>query len=835
MSNDANTTPTDTTDVDNNNTNDNVLDNDTNNENMNNEPEIKKREGITPIFLTFETQEKFGLRPDTDVTVDYPWKLVSKSRVLEDISQHGVMSDFESCQDSIKQQPNEDIMVVYDKNAQYGESFFMCLGVEAFKEEIKKKFSKDDELEKKLQERKKWSSYGSEKEIDSMKYENNRQLIRMSLKRKAKDFEDTKLVKFTDSDPLDMVYLVSERNQQSDLQKMITDADTQAVIIQKNTVAQTPKFRKVNSSVQFNPEEMSNEYYKTQEQNSHQESEEQIQEFLHNVLPRIEFSLRQNLVFNVFEDDFALLEKEDSVVGAKSENVLKEHQSFTHVEYTKGRPLSSIDWKPKSNSVIAVSSYDPRPLEKKVNDYGKSNASYAAIWSFNDPINPQMVLKAPYDIMSINYNPTQQHYVIGGLSNGQVCLWDISRKEDKFTEMNLEGKELQKSSVPYLNPIRMSHVPNSHKKAVEDIHWLPMSQIIDNEIIETDDNLTYQFVSVSSESVLVWDIRERKSASRRPSSKKNEQHEQTVWSPIKKFSMMKLDNVSDAGAYQLCMVESLSEDVYTLHLTSQDGYLIIAEWLNPSNDSKSRNIVKQLLPAHFGPVLSIDRNCYLKDVLLTVGDWSFKVWKMSVDRPLLKSPFSKNRRTVGKWSPTRPGVLFIGTEGGEIEIWDLVDKSHEPMMTHNITSCSIISIEFRISKSRAKYRNQRMAVGDSEGILHIIDVPKNLIRPGATEGSLLSEFLSREEERVDYYKKRWEMHQKEYQRLKKERKLEKEKEEKEEREEGQPSQVDTIDQNLVEDESEKEEEIEEEFLKIIQQYDKERGETELDSESGTDF
>ena len=42
--------------------------------------------------------------------------------------------------------------------------------------------------------------------------------------------------------------------------------------------------------------------------------------------------------------------------------------------------------------------------------------------------------------------------------------------------------------------------------------------------------------------------------------------------------------------------------------------------------------------------------------------------------PLLISPLSTCNLTSGEWSPTRPGVFFIGKRDGTIEIWDLIDR-----------------------------------------------------------------------------------------------------------------------------------------------------------------
>ena len=34
--------------------------------------------------------------------------------------------------------------------------------------------------------------------------------------------------------------------------------------------------------------------------------------------------------------------------------------------------------------------------------------------------------------------------------------------------------------------------------------------------------------------------------------------------------------------------------------------------------------------------------------------------------------------TTGRWSPTRPGVLFLGKVDGSMDVWDFTDSSYAP-------------------------------------------------------------------------------------------------------------------------------------------------------------
>lgn len=40
-----------------------------------------------------------------------------------------------------------------------------------------------------------------------------------------------------------------------------------------------------------------------------------------------------------------------------------------------------------------------------------------------------------------------------------------------------------------------------------------------------------------------------------------------------------------------------------------------------------------------------------------------------------------NYLTTGRWSPTRPGMLFLGKVDGSMDVWDFTDSSFTPSVT----------------------------------------------------------------------------------------------------------------------------------------------------------
>lgn len=62
---------------------------------------------------------------------------------------------------------------------------------------------------------------------------------------------------------------------------------------------------------------------------------------------RLELAIQQNLIFDVFTDDWQELGEEDSNLGTKMDSHLKEYQSFTDLKHSKDRIITFVEWHPK--------------------------------------------------------------------------------------------------------------------------------------------------------------------------------------------------------------------------------------------------------------------------------------------------------------------------------------------------------------------------------------------------------------------------------------------------------------------------------------------------------
>ena len=120
---------------------------------------------------------------------------------------------------------------------------------------------------------------------------------------------------------------------------------------------------------------------------------------------------------------------------------------------------------------------------------------------------------------------------------------------------------------------------------------------------------------------------------------------------------------------------------------------------------------------------------------------------------------------VGAWSPTRAGIFFVGTQEGNIEVWDLLEKTHEPSVCQNVTTARITQLKPWIINAKLHL----LAVSDAVGTLHILELPWNLRQPTPNEVNSVQgyviymyanmcnyifRYISREVQRIIYFNER---------------------------------------------------------------------------------
>ena len=404
-----------------------------------------------------------------------------------------------------------------------------------------------------------------------------------------------------------------------------------------------------------------------------------------------------------------------------------------------------------------------------------------------------------------------------------MVLWDLSkqtqasrkgkkggRDRDKEKEKDREGEEGGDGAItPKIGWKEVSKIETSHKRAIHDIAWITggVECNFDGKLVPSgqpgsDANKmkkswggteqqpfvfegVRQFVTLSSDGYMfIWDI--NKEYMRKDKYRKlvqGRQHESEIpWIPLIKIPLTKPDGSGEIIGLRLHLEEK-SIDPYFAAAVTEEGEFVNINWAPNESSNTSTNYGSEEpsriqpvklcaghLPdgrrvGHHGPAWSVQRHPQLPKYYITAGDWCFKIWKVGCNIPIVCSPFIDSHVTAGCWSPTRPSVVFIGTSDGNVQVWDLLDRSHEPILTQAISQDSVTCMQFKPAqegkKHQASERTEALAVGTRIGFLHIFRLPKVMVKPKSNEKADMEKYLEREVQRVKYYEGRWEKRAKE--------------------------------------------------------------------------
>ena len=521
--------------------------------------------------------------------------------------------------------------------------------------------------------------------------------------------------------------------------------------------------------------------------------------FLERAIVKVETALQQNESVDIFNETFRIVGEDEALEGAQADNELREVKNFADPTYSKSKALVSLDWMPKMQGMVAVSAVRNISFDQRTTISGQTHTSHLLLWDFRQLVRPLVILQSHHEILTFRFNKVNQNLVAGGCITGQVMLWDIgpamasaARKNNRSQGGMDDDDDL--SNIP-VSPKLVSTVEYSHRKPVSDLFWLPPNTQINYRGClvgqEHLDGNCYQFVSVAGDGmVMVWDLRYEQIAAdelrhiakakhmpTEKSSNKEGGQAKILWAPVFKAHLKRLEGVGELSLNRVCCTGSLKSSVTSksdlpgdhrshLILGTEEGDIIFADICIPKHthtlaakddeeeDTETvREFVRWIAHDHSRPSVGLQQSPFFPDILLSVSDWNFHIWKVGQSQPLFVAPISTHYLTAGAWSPTRPSVVILATAEGHLFAWDFTDSSHRASIELKATHARITSMEFLApTGATVNTRQQLLAVGDDTGTLHVFEMPRNLVRPIHKEESLMAAFLTREQQRLDYLK-----------------------------------------------------------------------------------
>ncbi|NXF06603.1 WDR63 protein, partial [Smithornis capensis] len=384
---------------------------------------------------------------------------------------------------------------------------------------------------------------------------------------------------------------------------------------------------------------------------------------------------------------------------------------------------------------------------------------------------------------------------------------EVTAAAEVTTKVSPGVIQVQQSSTepPLVTYCAASSIEYSHKKPVTDIHWLSCN-FEDNQKGGTSENRAencLQLVTCSPDcSILFWDIPAIEHHGKLSTEKVNKEKKfymapgvpntsDLCWKPLIKVVSTTIEhrdqtkmeiwpelyrNVFFCFPTLLFPANSPKESPYTEMSTSssknlevlenisanffhgnEDGEIVYSDWKMKIDTKSAKPKQTQKYILHTETINILQRSPFFKDIFLSIGGHHFAIWKEGVTNgPILQSCCSAGRYTAGQWSLTRPGVFFIGRDDGNIDIWDILKKTHVPSHFQNISK-SVITF---ISPQTASSEQHFLAVSDDLGVLHVLEICQTLSHPSSNEHANVLDYFEREVKYLKYCEQEFQEYQK---------------------------------------------------------------------------
>lgn len=390
----------------------------------------------------------------------------------------------------------------------------------------------------------------------------------------------------------------------------------------------------------------------------------------------MEHCIKQNNAIDIYEeyfDDEEAVEVTEEAPSAKTINVFRDPQEIK-------RAATHLSWHPDGNKKLAVA-YSCLQFQRS--PVGMSHDSY--IWDLENPNRPEIALKPPSPLITLEYNPKDSHVLLGGCYNGQIACWD-TRKGSLVAEL--------------------STIEFSHRDPVYGTIWLQSK------------TGTECFSASTDGQVMWWDIR-----------KISEPTEVVIMDITRKEQ---LENA--LGAISLEFESTLP----TKFMVGTEQGIVIS--CNRKAKTPAEKIVCTF-SGHHGPIYALQRNPFYPKNFLTVGDWAARIWsEESRESSIMWTRYHMAYLSDGAWSPVRPAVFFTTKMDGTLDIWDLVFKQCDPALSLKVCDDPLFCL-------RVQDTGCLIACGSELGTTTLLEVSNSLSTLQRNERNIASSIFERETRR----------------------------------------------------------------------------------------
>uniref|UniRef100_A0A671SSP5 Dynein, cytoplasmic 1, intermediate chain 2b n=1 Tax=Sinocyclocheilus anshuiensis TaxID=1608454 RepID=A0A671SSP5_9TELE len=147
--------------------------------------------------------------------------------------------------------------------------------------------------------------------------------------------------------------------------------------------------------------------------------------------------------------------------------------------------------------------------------------------------------------------------------------------------------------------------------------------------------------------------------------------------------------------------------------------------------------ISEMFEGHHGPITGLDCHTAAGPVdfshlfVTSSFDWTVKLWSTKNNKPLYSFEDNSDYVYDVMWSPTHP-ALFACVDGvGHLDLWNLNNETEVP------TASVTVEGNPALNRVRWAHSGREVAVGDSEGQVHIYDVGEQISVPRQDEWTRL--------------------------------------------------------------------------------------------------
>ncbi|GFR19951.1 dynein intermediate chain 2, axonemal [Trichonephila clavata] len=149
-------------------------------------------------------------------------------------------------------------------------------------------------------------------------------------------------------------------------------------------------------------------------------------------------------------------------------------------------------------------------------------------------------------------------------------------------------------------------------------------------------------------------------------------------------------------------------------------------------------IISGTYNTRMGPVLTIQRNSFFPKLFASCSTWGVKVWSEDLtSSPMLNLTSTDGYVTDVAWSNSHASFLFITKSKGNLELWDVLVKTQDPIFSFKLESDGLICVS-------PKQQDDQIACGTANGCIHLLEVPQYTTFSSKHEKNLVASMVDRE-------------------------------------------------------------------------------------------